>query len=165
MQETQEMLGRSPGERHVNPLQYSCLENPMDRGAWWAIDHGMAKSAVAEHTCSMLELAVFYSLCDMFFPSDRIPLNTFVPQLLVRLGALCNLVLHAHEEHEAQATCFRPTAGGRGAQLPYMHGDQGTPWDSQASPGPPCFWCWCPWIETEAVIVYSTFKTTADNKS
>ena len=28
--------GRSPGEEHGNPLQYSCLENPMDRGAWWA---------------------------------------------------------------------------------------------------------------------------------
>ena len=37
-------LGRSPGERNVNPLQYSCLENPMDRGAWWATVHGVAKS-------------------------------------------------------------------------------------------------------------------------
>ena len=32
--------GRSPGEGNGNPLQYSCLENPMDRGAWWAIVHG-----------------------------------------------------------------------------------------------------------------------------
>ena len=30
-------LGRSPGGRHSNPLQYSCVENPMDRGAWQAI--------------------------------------------------------------------------------------------------------------------------------
>ena len=37
-------LGRSPGEGHGNPLQYSCLENPMDRGAWWAIVHGVTKS-------------------------------------------------------------------------------------------------------------------------
>ena len=36
--------GRSPGERNGNPLQYSCLENPMDRGAWWATVHGVAKS-------------------------------------------------------------------------------------------------------------------------
>ena len=36
--------GRSPGERNGNPLQYSCLENPMDGGAWWAIVHGVAKS-------------------------------------------------------------------------------------------------------------------------
>ena len=31
---------RSPGEENGNPLQYSCLENPMDRGAWWATVHG-----------------------------------------------------------------------------------------------------------------------------
>ena len=31
-------LGRSPGEGHGNPLQYSCLENSVDRGAWWAIE-------------------------------------------------------------------------------------------------------------------------------
>ena len=36
--------GRSPGEGNGNPLQYSCLENPMDRGAWWAIVHGVAES-------------------------------------------------------------------------------------------------------------------------
>ena len=36
--------GRSPGEENDNPLQYSCLENPMDRGAWWATVHGVAKS-------------------------------------------------------------------------------------------------------------------------
>ena len=36
--------GRSPGGGHDNPLQYSCLENPMDRGAWWATIHGVAKS-------------------------------------------------------------------------------------------------------------------------
>ena len=37
-------LGRSPGEGHGNPLQYSCLENPMDRAAWWATVRGVAKS-------------------------------------------------------------------------------------------------------------------------
>ena len=37
-------LGRSPGGRHGNPLQYSCLGNPMDRGAWQAIVHRVAQS-------------------------------------------------------------------------------------------------------------------------
>ena len=37
-------LGRSPGGRNGNPLWYSCLENPIDRGAWWATVHGVAKS-------------------------------------------------------------------------------------------------------------------------
>ena len=37
-------LGRSPGEGNGNPLQYSCLENPMERGAWGITVHGVAKS-------------------------------------------------------------------------------------------------------------------------
>ena len=36
--------GGSPGEGNGSPLQYSCLENPMDRGAWYATVHGVAKS-------------------------------------------------------------------------------------------------------------------------
>ena len=39
-------LGRSPGEGNGNPLQYSCLENPMDRASWWATVHGVAKNSV-----------------------------------------------------------------------------------------------------------------------
>ena len=35
--------GRSPREGNGNPLQYSCLENPTDKGAWWATVHGVAK--------------------------------------------------------------------------------------------------------------------------
>ena len=37
-------LGRSPGVGNGNPLQYSCLENPMDRGAWWAMLNRVAQS-------------------------------------------------------------------------------------------------------------------------
>ena len=37
-------FGRSPGEGNSKPLQYSCLGNPMDRGDWWAIVHGVTKS-------------------------------------------------------------------------------------------------------------------------
>ena len=39
-------LGRSSGEGNGNPLQYSRLENSMDRGAWWAIVHGVAESRI-----------------------------------------------------------------------------------------------------------------------
>ena len=50
-------LGRSPGQGHDNPLQYSCLENPMDRGTWWAAVHRVAESdmtEVTEHTYLLL---------------------------------------------------------------------------------------------------------------
>ena len=49
--------GRSSGEGHGNLLQYSCLENPMDRGAWWATVHRIADSETAEvteHACTQL---------------------------------------------------------------------------------------------------------------
>ena len=46
--------GRSPGGGHGNPLQYSCLENPMDRGAWWATVHGVTKSQARLCDCHFL---------------------------------------------------------------------------------------------------------------
>ena len=49
--------GRSPGEGNGNPLQYSCLENPMDGGAWWATVHGVAESwtRLSDFTSSLWE--------------------------------------------------------------------------------------------------------------
>ena len=44
---------RSPGEGQGHPLQYSCLENPMDRGAWWTTAHGVAKSQAQLKQLSM----------------------------------------------------------------------------------------------------------------
>ena len=46
-------LGSSPGGRHGNPLQYSCVENPMDTGAWWATVHKVIKSQTLLKQCSM----------------------------------------------------------------------------------------------------------------
>ena len=67
-------LGRSPRERNSNPLQYSCLENPIDRVAWWAIVHGVPKSrtwlkqlsmhACRDNHCKFLFFArIFLYLC------------------------------------------------------------------------------------------------------
>ena len=43
-------LGRSPGGGNGNPLQYSCLENPLDRGTWWAKVHRITESDTTEAT-------------------------------------------------------------------------------------------------------------------
>ena len=48
--------GRSSGEGNGNPLQYSCLENPMDRGAWWAIVHRVTKSQTRLSDCTSKSL-------------------------------------------------------------------------------------------------------------
>jgi len=47
-------LGRSPGGEHGDPLQYSCLEDAMDRGAWQATVHGVAELGITEHACTKL---------------------------------------------------------------------------------------------------------------
>ena len=54
-------LGRSPGEGNGNPLQYSCLENPTDRGAWQATVHGVPKSRtrLSDFTFSFIEGGFF----------------------------------------------------------------------------------------------------------
>ena len=55
-------LGRSPGEENGNPLHYSCLENSMDRRAWWATVHGdHKKSDMTEHSDHLGKLETLYS--------------------------------------------------------------------------------------------------------
>jgi hypothetical protein len=66
-------LGRFHEEGNDNPLQYSCLGNPMDRGAWWAIVHGLAKRA--GHN-----LAVIQQQISMWFnPSSSDPSSHMLP--------------------------------------------------------------------------------------
>ena len=80
MQETQETrvwsLGweDSPGGRNGNLLQYSCLENPMDRGAWWATVHGVERSQTQLNTHAgsyQTEEALFYFCFYEFFKNIR----------------------------------------------------------------------------------------------
>ena len=63
-------LGRSPGEGNGSPLQYSCLENPMDGGAWWATVHGVAKSQILLSNLTNLKVKKDYESThknDLFF--------------------------------------------------------------------------------------------------
>ena len=53
--------GKSPGEGNGNSLQYSCLEDPMDRGAWWTAVHGITESDMTEQLTQMKEEKTFNS--------------------------------------------------------------------------------------------------------
>ena len=73
-------LGRSPGGGHGNPLQYSCLENPMDRGPWWATVHGVTKSRTAtEHFLLFVCVLRVVSNCD---PMDCSPPGSSIHGIL-----------------------------------------------------------------------------------
>ena len=73
-------LERSPGGGHGNPLQYSCLENPLMRGAWWAIVHRVAESDTTEATEHMLHMA---SLVTSFRPGEFFSPHNCMSQVLV----------------------------------------------------------------------------------
>ena len=66
-------LGRSPGEGNGNPLQYSCLENPMDRGAWRATVHGVAKSRTRLSDFTSLHFNTISSSDENTFLSTCLP--------------------------------------------------------------------------------------------
>ena len=99
-------LGRSPGEGNGNQLQYSCLENPMDRGAWWAILHRVAKSRTRlrdftmSHCLDSVSSVQFSSvaqscltLCD--------PMNRSTPGLPVHHQLLEYTQTHVHRVGDA----------------------------------------------------------------
>ena len=74
-------LGRAPGEGNGNPLQYSCLENPMDKGAWWATAHGVAKSQditvrARTHTHTEIKSALRLVTRQIWLPSQSFVWDT-----------------------------------------------------------------------------------------
>ena len=81
-------LGRSPGKGNGNPLQYSCLENPMDRGAWWAIVHGVTRVghnlATEQPPFNDREKATFLCDINILYLIEIQYMNIFVYLLNVR---------------------------------------------------------------------------------
>ena len=69
--------GRSPGEGNGNPLQYSCLENPMDGGAWWATVRRFAKSRTRLSDFTFMFFSLHYAVSE----APRVPTNPEKPHL------------------------------------------------------------------------------------
>ena len=92
--------GRSPGEGNGNPLQYSCLENPMEGGAWWATVHGVTKSQTRLSDFTLPTDGISYSMETLFIT----PLRLFIAVPLIE--TLPNIFL--------QSWSFSPCVAGRG---------------------------------------------------
>ena len=73
--------GRSPGEGNGNLLQYSCLENPMDGGAWWATVHGVAKSQTRLSNFTSLHFTLTFLFYRAALVAQNLPAmqETWVP--------------------------------------------------------------------------------------
>ena len=89
-------LRRSPGEGNGNPLQYSCLRNPLDRGAWWAIIQKVTNSQEDWGTKHTFSAKTIFSwllyLCNMFW-NQRPPALLFFLRLFCLFGVLWDSVL------------------------------------------------------------------------
>ena len=113
-------LGRSPGEGNGNLLQYSCLENPMDRGAWQATVHGVAKSRTRLSDFISLHLHL-YGLpschqCSLYTQGKDRPLSTeIVSQSTISLQSPPGPFLlsqrgrdrHLHTPPDHSLSCFK----------------------------------------------------------
>ena len=80
--------GRSPGEGKGNPLQYSCLENPMDRGAWWATIHGVTKSRT--RLSDFCVCVCFVYSCHLFLTSSASVAAATAAKSLQSCPTLCD---------------------------------------------------------------------------
>ena len=87
--------GRSPGGVHGNPLQYFCLENPTDRGTWWATDHGVTKS--------------WTQLCDFLKRRQHGEDHTQVYYWLLPLGVQIQILLKENNLVTFPTTVFSST--------------------------------------------------------
>ena len=83
--------GRSLGRGHGNPLQYACLENPMDRGAWKTRVHGIQVSDTTEVNLAKHILPITWSLSTLTFPLKTLPFITLWP--LTTHGHTINFVI------------------------------------------------------------------------
>ena len=91
--------GRSRGGRHANPPQSSCLENPMDRGAWWAVVRGVTKRQTWLNDWTELNFLFLILTCASFSknpqPSKRMNLASLVAQLVKNPPAMQKMLVQS----------------------------------------------------------------------
>ena len=100
--------GRSPGEGNSNPFQYSCLENSMDGGAWWATVHGVAKSQT-----QLSDFSFFLSFIHSFFLFHDVLKQLSSFQLIFIISLRWSLY-HSHESGCRQVFLFLQLQWGKG---------------------------------------------------
>ena len=114
---------RFPGGGHGDPLQYSCLENPMDRGAWWAMVHAVAKSDMSDWACTYtntynMHLCYRLGLCVKHLQIPHIWYNTNVCMiefsrtlyLLIKLVTGCTLSRNLYKQAHPTLRSIPPLA-------------------------------------------------------
>ena len=87
--------GSSPGEGSSNPLQYSCLGNPMDRGAWWATVHGVAKSQTQQSNETTTKMETILNWRHAFSKPPPLPGRVLLETPLWQLGPQVTISLWA----------------------------------------------------------------------
>ena len=101
--------GRFPGGGHGNPLQYSCLENPKERGTWWPTVHSIAKSWIPLQQLSTTEIHHVYKMHFLTFkPFSECLFVCFSQLLFICLWpeSLCNLSKHTKGRNVVERTPF-----------------------------------------------------------
>ena len=118
--------GRCPREGHGNQLQYSCLENPMDRGAWWATVHGAIES------WTQLSMHALHYLCQWLFPFLKYQLHEDIVYVFFFLMYLFIFIFWLHSMWDVSS----PSAAAKSFQSCPTLCDpiDGSP------PGSPCPW-------------------------
>ena len=87
--------GRPPGEGNGYPLQYSCLENPMDRGSWWAVVHGVTKNQKSLSNSTRTHTPHSSHFSNSYYLQNSV-LSTVVLEALVRPNYIIALIHIVH---------------------------------------------------------------------
>ena len=142
MQETWVLMpgsGRSPGGGHGNPLQYSCLENPIDRGAWWATVHCVTKSQIP----SMVLQRVGYDWRDLAHSHNHTHTHTHTH---IYIYILCHLMWRTDSLEKTLMLGKFEGRRRRGQQrIRWLNGIQ-TWWTWVWVNSRSCWWTWRPGV-------------------